>query len=51
MAAVVDIELEAARVDDYEDVEVSSMSEDSDDEQSRSKTTKTVSVRASSSIM
>lgn len=46
-----DIELEAARVDDYEDVEVSSLSEDSDDERSRSKTTKNVSARASSSVM
>lgn len=46
-----DIELAAARIDDYEDVEVSSMSEDSDDERSRSKTTRTMSARASSSIM
>lgn len=46
-----DIELEAARIDDYEDVEVSSLSEDSDDERSRSKTTKSVSARASSSVM
>ena len=46
-----DIELEAARIDDYEDVEVSSLSEDSDDERSRSKTTKNVSARASSSVM
>lgn len=46
-----DIELEAAHIDDYEDVEVSSMSEDSDDELSRSKATKSVSARASSSIM
>lgn len=45
-----DIELAAARIDDYED-EVSSMSEDSDDERSRSKTTKTMSARASSSIL
>lgn len=46
-----DIELAAANIDDYEDVEVSSMSEDSDDERSRSKATKRVSARASSSIM
>lgn len=46
-----DIELADARTSDFEDVEVSSMSEDSDDERSRSKATKTVSARASSSIM
>lgn len=46
-----DIELEAVHIDDYEDVEVSSISEDSDDERSRFKTTKSVSARASSSIM
>lgn len=46
-----DIELEAARIDDYEDVDVSSMSDDSDDERSRSKTTKSLSARASSSVM
>ena len=46
-----DIELESAHMDDYEDVEVSSMSEDSADELSRSKATKSVSARASSSIM
>ncbi|MCJ1348273.1 hypothetical protein MMC31_006504, partial [Peltigera leucophlebia] len=45
-----DIELAAAQIDDYEDIEVSSMSEDSDDEQSRPKTKKRVSARASSSI-
>lgn len=46
-----DIELVAARMDDYEDVELSSMSEDSDDERSRSKAVKRLSARASSSIM
>ena len=46
-----DIELAAARIDDYEDVEVSSMSEDSDDERSRSKAGKSVSASASSSVM
>lgn len=55
MTAVVDEEasqnIELTEIDDYENVEVSSMSEDSDDEQSRSKTKKSVSARASSSIM
>lgn len=46
-----DIELDAARIDDYEEIDVSSLSEDSDDERSRSKTTKNVSARDSSSIV
>lgn len=46
-----DIDLAAANIDNYEDVEVSSMSEDSDDQRSRPKATKRVSARASSSIM
>lgn len=46
-----DIELADASIGDFEDVEVSSMSEDSDDERSRSKATKMMSARASSSIM
>lgn len=46
-----DIELAAASIGYFEDVEVSSMSEDSDDERSRSKATKMVSARASSSIL
>ena len=45
------IELDEARIDDFEDVEVSSMSEDSDDERSRSKSTKSMPARASSSIL
>lgn len=45
------IELDEARIDNFEDVEVSSMSEDSDDERSRSKSTKSMSARASSSIL